>query len=772
MTFEQVMGETVDLEPIGNHEWMPVGGSPSVLFKRGDLLAGWVRMRFRYTRETGNLGAPALTVVIADGSTVNFRLDWSDGEHVDHVVYLPTDADDITLRFLGVRGRFAFGPIQVQAIGRLSAIVRIISRTWRRKRSDDTGNRLAVLRRTLSFVRQQGLSAARNRLVTQYHTSAKLGSASQATVLSYHIWTERFGSLTLIDIERIKLMIDQMTRATLISVVMPVYNTPERWLRAAIESVRAQLYPHWELCIANDRSTEPHVRRILDEYEAKDKRIRCVHRDVNGHISAATNSAIELAGGDWIAFLDHDDELRPESLFAVAYHIQENPQLRVIYSDEDKISENGRRYDPHFKPDYNPELFLSQNYINHLTAIDSTLVDEVGGFREGYEGAQDYDLLLRCVELLSSLQIYHIPLILYSWRSVPGSTAVTTDAKKYAENAAVKALEDHYKAVGIEATVEAGLSATTYRTKIALSPKFPLVSIIIPTRDGVGYVRQCIKSIYERTSYANYEILLVDNDSTDPASVELIRWLEFEGLVRVVRRSGRFNYSLINNSAVQMASGEIVCLLNNDTEVISPNWLEEMVSLLQRPGVGIVGAKLLYPDRSVQHAGAILGIGGVAGHGHKHFPPDSPGYFSRLSVVHEVGAVTGACLLVRRDVYLEVGGLDAKWLPVAFNDIDFCLRVRDAGHRVVWTPHAELFHHESKTRGLDDTPQKLERLATEAGIVRSRWGDALLSDPSYSPNLSLESEGFEYADEPRYLPPWIKNPPRRHMAEDWPVSNR
>jgi len=362
--------------------------------------------------------------------------------------------------------------------------------------------------------------------------------------------------------------------------------------------------------------------------------------------------------------------------------------------------------------------------------------------------------------------------VLYSWRSLPGSTAATTDSKDYVEDAAVRALEDHFESLGIEAQVEVGPFPTTYRTKFALPTDLPLVSIIIPTRDGVGYVRQCIKSIYELTTYSRYEILLVDNDSSDPASLELIRWLEYEGLVRVVRRSGKFNYSAINNSAVQMASGEIVLLLNNDTAVITPNWLEEMVSLLLRPGVGIVGAKLLYPDRSVQHAGVILGIGGVAGHGHKHFPPDSAGYFSRLSIVHEVGAVTGACLLVRRDVYLEVGGLDAEWLPVAFNDIDFCLRVRDAGHRVIWTPHAELFHHESKTRGLDDTPEKLERLATEADVAMSRWGDALLSDPSYSPNLSLQSEGFAYADEPRYLPPWLEKQQLEHTAEDWPVSRR
>ena len=760
MTGDGNIGHPLDLESVGDGSWKVVGEKPSLFFDRDDLPVGWVRIGFTYCRSGRRSGsgllAPVLSFTAEDRAPMRVRLNWAHLDQIDHFVYLPAGSADLVLEFPGARGLVEVSPVRVMPVGRLQAMARIVVRSWRRKGFSSEGGRLSRLRRAFAYLRRYGIGAFRQRLILQYHSGIAPGASSSSGGPSYEDWLEVFDSLTDRDLECIEGMVEEMVDPPTISVVMPVYNTSERWLRAAIESVRRQLYPHWELCIADDASTEEHVRRVLDEFASKDDRIICTFRDANGHISAASNSALELVTGDWVALMDHDDELRPTALFSVAHRILEEPSARFVYSDEDKVDEDGRRYDPHFKPDFNPELLLGQNYISHLAVIDRALVKEVGGFREGFEGSQDYDLFLRCVARLTGDEITHIPMVLYSWRSVPGSTALTTGAKDYVERAAVKALQEHHDAVGGSATVEVGLAPTTYRSLYRLPDDPPMVSIVIPTRDGVGYVRQCIKSIYENTTYQRYEILLVDNDSTDPASLELFRWLEHEGLVRLIRRSGHFNYSSINNAAVRVAGGEVICLLNNDAEVITPDWLEEMVGCLLQPGVGAVGAKLLYPDRSVQHAGAILGIGGVAGHGHKHAPPDSHGYFSRLAVAHEVGAVTGACLLTRRDLWLELGGLDAEWLPVAFNDIDYCLRVRQAGYRVVFTPHAEMFHHESKTRGLDDTPQKLERLANEAAFMMSRWGETLLADPSFNPNLSLASEQFELSSEPRTTLPWLR----------------
>lgn len=753
MTAKGTIGRPVDLESIGAGSWKVVGETPLIRIDRVDLPVGWVRMAFSYQRSTGGLLAPTLSFVASDGSLMRIRLDWADGNRIDHLVHLPLEIDDLVLEFPGAREIIRLGPIEAQTVGRLQAIARIVFRVWRRMRTTSNGGHLAICRRGIGYLRQHGLGTFKHKLLSQYHSG--IGTVSVAGAPSYRDWLEVFDTLSESDLERIEEMIVSMPSHPTISVVMPVFNTPERWLRAAIESVRSQLYPHWELCIADDCSTDAHVARVLEEYTAADNRIKVVRRASNGHISAASNSALGLATGSWVALLDHDDELRLTALFCVAHRIIESPGVRFVYTDEDKVDEQGRRFDPHFKPGYNPELLLGQNYISHLSVIERSLVEEVGGFREGFEGSQDYDLFLRCIARIVPDEIAHIPKVLYSWRAVSGSTAMSTDSKDYVENAAVKALQDHHDSLGDLATVMVGPAPTTYRSRYSLSPDPPLVSIVIPTRDGADYVRQCVKSICEKTTYPHYEILLIDNDSCDPVSLELFQWLEDEGLVRLIHYGGPFNYSSMNNAAVEIAAGDLVCLLNNDTEIITPDWLDEMVALVLRPGVGVVGAKLLYGDQSVQHGGAILGIGGVAGHGHRNAPPGSHGYFSRLAVTHEVGAVTGACLLTRRDLWEELGGLDAHCLPVAFNDIDYCVRVRDAGRRVLFTPHAVLFHYESKTRGMDDTPQKLERMAKEAAVVMARWGDDLLSDPSFSPNLSLESEAFELAERPRYSSPWL-----------------
>jgi GT2 family glycosyltransferase len=534
----------------------------------------------------------------------------------------------------------------------------------------------------------------------------------------------------------------KLEQKPLISVLMPVYNTPAKLLDEAIASVVAQVYPHWELCIADDRSMARHVRKILAKWSQRDKRIKVVHRPENGHIARATNSAFELASGEWIALLDHDDVLSENALAEVALTLARRPDAQLVYSDEDKIDGHGTRFEPHFKCDYSPELFRSMNYFNHLTVHRADNVRAVGGWRPGFEGSQDYDLNLRVVECIDPGAVVHIPKVLYHWRAVEGSTALAGDAKGYAYKAGWKALEEHVARSGIDAELCEIPGAPWYRVRHRMIEPAPLVSLIIPTRDNVELLRTCISSILEKTTYRNYEIVVMDNGSVEAETLAYFDEIARDRGVRVIPYPHAFNYSAINNEAVLHAKGSIVALVNNDIEVISPDWLSEMVSWVQQSRVGCVGAKLLYPDDTIQHAGIILGIGGVAGHSHKYARRGDHGYCSRLEVAQNLSAVTGACLLVRREVFTEVGGLDEKGLKVAFNDVDFCLKVREAGYLNVWTPFAELYHHESKSRGAEDTPEKRARFRREVETMQARWGAVLQEDPYYSANLTREWENF------------------------------
>lgn len=569
-------------------------------------------------------------------------------------------------------------------------------------------------------------------------------------------WVRQYDTLTPVDRQNITLHLERLTSKPLISVVMPVYNTPEKWLRLAIESVLGQLYPHWELCIADDASTAPHIRPLLEEYRRRDSRIKVVSRSKNGHISAASNSALELATGEFIALLDHDDELAPHALYMVAHELNLFPDADIIYSDEDKIDEEGRRFNAIFKPDWSPELFYSQNYICHLTVYRASLVGSVGGFRIGFEGSQDYDLCIRCAAMTTPARIRHIPWVLYHWRAISGSTATSTHQKSYAEQAAVRALADHFKAIDPAIRVKAGKCHTTYKVVYPLPKELPLVSIIIPTRNCCKVLKRCIDSIIKKTGYQNYEIIIVDNQTDEPKSLAYLNRLRSNPRVRVLLYDNAFNYSAINNFAVGHARGEIIGLLNNDLEVISADWLSEMVRHAVRPEIGAVGAKLYYPSKRIQHAGVILGVRGVAGHAHHGFHREELGYWGRLILTHNVSAVTAACLIVRKDLYEQVGGLEEEHLSVAFNDIDFCLRIREAGYRNVWTPFAELYHYESLSRGYEVTKEKRDRFDRESGFMIERWGERLYVDPYYNPNLTLEFLDFSFAWPPRVQKPWLE----------------
>jgi O-antigen biosynthesis protein len=537
--------------------------------------------------------------------------------------------------------------------------------------------------------------------------------------------------------------IDCLAAKPLISVVMPVYNTPEKLLDEAIASVVDQIYPNWELCIADDASTAPWVRPALERWMARDPRIKVNFRSENGHIAAATNSAFELVTGDYVALLDHDDILRPHALAEVAFALERNPDAQILYSDEDKVEEDGRRrFDPFFKPEWNPDLFLSQNYFNHLTVHRAANIRAVGGWRQEFFGSQDYDLNLRIVKIIDRSQIIHIPKILYHWRLTSQSMAQDEGSKGYAVENAIRALQSHIDLSGTPGQVEQIPETNWYRIRYGLPEPAPLVSLIIPTRNGHAILRSCIDSIVARTTYPNYEIVIVDNASDDPVTLSYFRELEADGVARVLAYPHAFNYSAINNFAVARAKGSIVALVNNDIEVISPDWLTEMVSLALRPGIGCVGAKLYYPNDTIQHAGVIIGLGGVAGHSHKMFERKARGYFGRLKVTQNVSAVTGACLVVQKSIYEEAGGLDEENLKVAFNDVDFCLKVSSAGYFNVWTPFAELYHHESLSRGSEDDPVKRARFKSEVLFMKAKWGSVLQADPHYSPHLTLKYEDY------------------------------
>lgn len=588
-----------------------------------------------------------------------------------------------------------------------------------------------------------GLSALKNKFLGDPFTK------------SYQDWISKYDRLSNNDREQIRRHISKFDNRPLISVVMPTYNTPEKWLRKAIESVRNQLYPNWELCIADDASQDSQVKQVLKEFANKDKRIKIVYHEINAHIGETTNTALELASGDYVAFLDHDDELTEHALYLVVNEINNYPQAQMIYSDEDKLNQYGLRFNPYFKSDWNPDLLLSQNYICHLSVYKRELLQKLGGLRKGFDGAQDWDLALRASEILRGEQIRHIPRILYHWRVIESSTAHSVDSKPYVLEAQAKTVREHLRRKGTkDAKVEIQEDIYHLRVTFPLPSVKPLVSLIIPTRDKVALLRKCVSSILERTDYNPYEIIIVDNSSHEKETFDYFETLAKYPNVRIIKDERPFNFSRLNNYAAQFAKGDILGFLNNDLEVIAPEWLSEMVTHALRSEVGIVGAKLLYPNGALQHAGIILGIGGIAGHNHKGRSRFDTGYFNRAALTQNFSAVTGACMIMRSELFKQLRGFDENNFAVAFNDVDICLRAGKEGYLVVFTPYAELYHHESASRGYENTPEKVKRFEVEVENMKKRWGASLLKDPYYNPNLSIFSEDFALSFPPRLSKPW------------------
>ncbi|MDV2513842.1 glycosyltransferase family 2 protein [Enterococcus faecalis] len=556
---------------------------------------------------------------------------------------------------------------------------------------------------------------------------------------SYPNWLARN---EVLDIEAMTQEIATFHYQPKISIAMPVYNVEEKWLRLCIDSILNQVYTNWELCMADDASTDPNVKKILTEYQQLDERIRVVFREQNGHISEATNSALAIATGEFVALLDNDDELAINAFYEVVKVLNENPELDLIYSDEDKIDMDGNRSDPAFKPDWSPDLLLGTNYISHLGVYRRSILEEIGGFRKGYEGSQDYDLVLRFTEKTTKERIKHIPKVLYYWRMLPTSTAVDQGSKGYAFEAGLRAVQDALVRRGMNGHATHGAANGLYDVYYDIESE-KLVSIIIPTKNGYKDVQRCVSSIIEKTTYQNYEIIMADNGSTDPKMHEL--YAEFEqqlpGRFFVESIDIPFNFSTINNRAAKKAHGEYLLFLNNDTEVITENWLTLMVSFAQQERIGCVGAKLLYPNNTVQHAGVILGLGGVAGHGHYGYPHGDLGYFGRLAINVNYSAVTAACLLMKKADFDAVGGFEEAF-TVAFNDVDLCLKVQALGRDNVWLHEAELYHFESQTRGYDDKGKKKKRFEQEKVMMEEKWGPLIENDPFYNPNLTRDIPNF------------------------------
>ncbi len=538
----------------------------------------------------------------------------------------------------------------------------------------------------------------------------------------------------------------------LISLVVPLYKTPLPFLEDMINSVFAQTYTNWELCIANGSSDNQELCEALIEFQKQDERIKTVFLKENRGIAGNTNAAVQMAAGEFVAFLDHDDTLSPFALFEIVKAVQAFPETDVFYSDEDLLNCSGnKRYAPFFKPAFSIDYLRFFNYMCHFLVVRKSLGDQVGWIRSGFEGAQDFDFILRCVE--KARLVTHIPKILYHWRAAPQSTASNPDNKPYATQSGILAVNEHSERLNLNWAATTGPGSTAYYLR-SRGSRFPSLTIVIPSHNHPEYLKRCIRSILDKSTYSQYEILIVENNSDDSELFSYYDMLRKNAQIRIMEFNEQpFNYSRINNAAVETVDSELVLLLNNDTEVITGDWLERMAEHAVRQEVGAIGARLLYADNSLQHAGVFVGIGQTAGHSHKRYPDDFPAHGWRLAGVQNFSAVTGACMMLRRDVYQAMGGLDLSFL-LAFNDIDFCLRLRKAGYLIVWTPLATLYHFESKTRGYEDTPEKVERFNREAALFKTRWKDFLTEgDPYYSPWLTLDDESCGWAARPRSLHP-------------------
>lgn len=664
--------------------------------------------------------------VIVDGTEVSTEVHWKYRKDVvDVIPELSSDAKCGFEIYVPDKGGSKL-TLELSADGRESTYVAALDKIRHGENGQDTAN---IFQKTLRYWKNYGLKNTIKKVCQKLSGQRDYGN--------YEDFLKKYG---VKEEELARQRQEVFENGPCFSIAVPLYQTKEKYLREMIESVQAQTYTNWELCLADGSGREHSLQSVVGEYIAKDKRIKYCLLDSNEGIAGNTNEALKMADGDFVVLTDHDDLLSPEALYQCAKAVQKEPQTDAIYSDEDKVDMSGKKFfEPHFKSDYNIDLLCTMNYICHLFVVRKDVMERAGLFESCYDGAQDHDFILRCTE--KAEHIVHIPKVLYHWRCHAQSTSENPESKLYAFENGCKAVKAHYDRIGIPAEVEQGPFYGMYRTHY-LWKEQPLVSILIPNKDHVADLKKCMDSIEEKSTYRNFEFIIVENNSTEEETFAYYKEIEKRDNVRVLYYKEEFNYSRINNFGAKEANGEYVLLLNNDTEMIEPDSIKEMLDVCMRPDVGIVGAKLIFEDNTIQHAGVIIGFGGVAGHAFIGQDRDDNGYFSRIISVQDLSAVTAACLMVRRSVFDEVEGLNEEF-KVAFNDIDFCLKVRKAGYLVVYNPYAQFYHYESKSRGQEDSADKVARFQQEIGLFGERWGELLENgDPYYNPNLTLDKADF------------------------------
>ena len=723
-----------NVRKIEDHLWEATATDPQLLLKSPFFFKGWYFIQIKTQFHSQTTQTAKLYVNYGKGYNENaaFAIPHRHNRPTYKVIYLAQKVK--SLRFDPVESQidFTLNELKIFRIPELNAKRRILKRI---SHLHPEYKQYTEKELYLKFIRQSKQDWKHDVLSIYKETFSHSPSEE-----NYQYWIQTTEAKQFSAIAELT---KNTNEGPLISILLPAYNSNPSYLLQCIESVQKQSYQNWQLCIVDDASTQKEHIELLHQFVATDSRIQFQQRATNGHISIASNNCLEMSKGEYTLLLDHDDMLAEHTLLLMVNELKQSPQLQLIYADEDKINENGLRFEPHFKPEWNQDLLYSQNYIGHPILVKTQRLQALGGFRTGVEGSQDHDLLLRYTANLNATQIHRIPNVLYHWRAHEQSTAGSARAKNYTSLAGIKALQDHFAREKITATVSMGRLPNTYRVQWPIPHKQPLVTLMIPTHNGYEILSTCITSILEKTTYANYEIIIINNQADCPQTLDFIAEVDKNNHhIRVLDWNHPFNYSAINNFAAEHANGSILGLINNDIEVITPEWLTEMVSHAFRPEIGCVGSKLYYPNDKIQHAGVILGIGGVAGHGHKYFDREQSGYFSRLKLIQNYSAVTAACLLIRKELFNQVKGLDKTNLSVAFNDVDFCMRVQKAGYRNLWTPYAELYHHESISRGKEDTPEKQNRAKKEIDYMLKKWGKTLVQDPAYNPNLSLTHENF------------------------------
>lgn len=730
-------------------DWTSTGDNPAFDLESesgSDVVpTGWVYVESRMIRRGAHLVARLYVDTGAGFSNAeSFVIPATRLGNVKHIIKIPLDARRLRLVPMRGEGIVRLDFLQITKISWAEKTIRMIE--W-------------VIGDLIKF---KNTDQARKYRLTWARLLTDLGGAYadcaklrfHSAPLDYESYVRKFDTLLQSDVESIKKHMGSFAKQPLISVLIPVCGVSVDYLASAIQSVFGQIYENWELCIAVDGGGDSETVSYLKSIPGNDGRVKMVFRDAGGYTSIATNSALELATGEFVVVLDRNDVLSSHALYFIALKINEIDGLSIIYSDKDEIDGSGVRSNAYFKSSWNPDLFFSHDMISKLAAYRTSILREIGGFRVKFEGGHDYDLALRCVKKSASSQISHIPRVLYHSRRRNECGLFDSKVKNKDCAAEERALSDFFKdQPGV--SVSRGGLAGTYRVQYPIPVPVPKVTIIIPTRDGGPLLKKCIHSIFHGTIYENLEIIVVDNQSASRETIDYLQSLSLLSGVTVLRYDFPFNYSSINNFAVKHASGDVLCFLNDDVEAIQLNWLKEMVSHSLRPEIGAVGAKLLYADGFIQHAGVVMGIGGFASHAHRLYPSTHPGYAGRAVLAQNFSAVTGACLVMRRDVFRAVGGFDEKNLPVAFNDVDLCLRVREAGYRILWTPYAVLYHYESYSRGDDQvSPEKRVRFNGEKSFMLSRWRTDQLNDPYYNENLTLDREDFTIADFPRVCDPW------------------